>query len=135
MDEWGQEDFASGIENERMRYADATWLWGGVGMPYPRYTDIACSVKTIDWLEAEILGSIASLYRSLARADEDPRVADLANAIIGCYLLAKRLGISYAELDEQINGNIRENIESGHEIERWYGDFSALANHRKGRSI
>jgi len=82
-------------------------------MPYPRYTDIACSVKTIDWLEAEILGSIASLYRSLARADEDPRVADLANAIIGCYLLAKRLGISYAELDEQINGNIRENIESG----------------------
>ncbi len=91
--------------------------------------------QTIDWLEAEILGSIASLYRSLARADEDPRVADLANAIIGCYLLAKRLGISYAELDEQINGNIRENIESGHEIERWYGDFSALANHRKGRSI
>ncbi len=58
-------------------------------MPYPRYTDIACGVKTIDWLEAEILGSIASLYRSLARADEGPRVADLANAIIGCYLLGK----------------------------------------------
>lgn len=59
---------------------------------------------------------------------------DLANAIIGCYLLGKRLGISYAELEQQISANIDENIEKGHEIERWYGDFSALANHRKGRS-
>lgn len=103
-------------------------------MPYPRYTDIACSVKTIDWLQAEILGSVASLYRSLARTDEGPRVADLANAIIGCYLLGKRLGISYADLDKRVDSNIWENIENAHEIERWYGDFSALADHRKGRS-
>ncbi len=103
-------------------------------MGYQRDTDIARSVKTIDWLKAEVLGSVASVYRSLAVADEDPRVSDLANAVIGCYLLSRRLGIGYAALDEQIDASIRENIQNGHEVEQWYRDFSALANHRKGRS-
>ncbi len=99
-----------------------------------RDTDIARSFKTIDWLKAEVLGSVASVYRSLASTDEDPRASDLANAIIGCYLLGKRLGIGYAALDEQIDVNVRENIQNGHEVEQWYKDFSALASHRKGRS-
>lgn len=103
-------------------------------MPYGPDNDIARNFKTIDWLKAEILGSVAQVYRSLARADEDPRSSDLANAIIGCYLLGKHLGISYASLDAQVEANIKENIQNGHEIEQWYSDFSTLAAHRKGRS-
>lgn len=103
-------------------------------MPHDGESDIARNFKTIDWLKAEILGSISSLYRSLSRAGEEPRAVDLANAVIGCYLLGKRIGISYAALDEQIEKNIRENIQNEHEIEKWYTDFSALANHRRGRT-
>lgn len=38
-------------------------------------------------------------------------------------------------MDAQIDANIRENIQNGHEIEEWYGDFTSLAAHRKGRSV
>ena len=36
---------------------------------------------------------MAQIHRSLAGADDGPRVADMANVVIGCYLLAKHLGI------------------------------------------
>jgi hypothetical protein len=103
-------------------------------MLYGRDNDIARNYKTVDWLKAELLSSVAQIHRSLAGADDGPRVADMANVVIGCYLLAKHLGIGYAALDAQIDANIRENIQNGHEIEEWYGDFTSLAAHRKGRS-
>ncbi|MCR4425845.1 MAG: MazG-like family protein [Firmicutes bacterium] len=102
-------------------------------MAYERECDIARNFKTIDWLKAEMLGGVASLHRSLARGDDGPRTTDLANIVIGCYLLGKRLGISFAAIDEQVDNNIQENINNQHEMEKWYGDFSALLNHRKGR--
>lgn len=104
-------------------------------MLYGRDNDIARNFKTVDWLKAEVLSSVAQIHKSLAAADAGPRGADVANAIIGCYLLAKHLGIGYAAVDAQIDANIRENIQNGHEIEQWYGDFTALAAHRKGRSV
>ncbi len=104
-------------------------------MLYGRDNDIARNFKTVDWLKAEILGSVAQIQKSLAATDGGLRSTDVANAIIGCYLLAKHLGIGYAAVDAQIDANIRENIQNGHEIEQWYGDFSSLAVHRKGRSV
>ncbi len=104
-------------------------------MPYGRDTDIARNFKTVDWLKAEILGSVAQIHKSLVATDAGPRTTDIANAIIGCYLLAKHLGIGYEAVDAQIDANIKENIQNAHEIEQWYGDFTALAAHRKGRSV
>lgn len=62
-------------------------------MLYGRDNDIARNYKTVDWLKAELLSSVAQIHRSLAGADDGPRVADMANVVIGCYLLAKHLGI------------------------------------------
>ena len=95
--------------------------------------DIARNVKTIDWLKSELLVTLGSIYRSMAKGNEDPRVSDIANLVIESYLLGKSLGVNFSDLDEVIDKNLTENIDNGHQIEQWYGDFTSLLNHRKGR--
>jgi len=95
--------------------------------------DIAKNIKTIDWLKAEMLVTLGNIYRSMAKGNEDPRVSDFANLVIETYLLGRRLGINYVDLDDVLEENLKENIKNNHQIEQWYGDFSSLLNHRKGR--
>lgn len=98
-----------------------------------RGVDIAREVKAIEWLKTELLGSLASLYQAMARDSEDLTSESLSNLIIGTYLLASRLGISFAALDAKVESKIMANIEKEHELEKWYGDFSALQKYMKER--
>ena len=47
------------------------------------------------------------------------------------YLLAKRLGISFSEIDYKIKEKIRIGIDQNHSVESWYGDFSNLKTYGK----
>ena len=49
------------------------------------------------------------------------------------YLLAKRLGVSFKEIDYKIKEKIKIGIEEDHSVERWYGDLSNLKNHIDNR--
>ncbi|MBE3575622.1 MAG: MazG-like family protein [Firmicutes bacterium] len=91
-----------------------------------REPDIARNVRTIEWLKAEIVGGSAQLFRSMLRNSEDAILDSLANVVVACYLLARRLGMTFARLDLKIEAKVKANISKGHEIEEWYGDFSAL---------
>ena len=57
----------------------------------------------------------------------------LANIIMITYLLAKRLGISFNEIDYKIKEKIKIGIEQDHSVERWYGDLSNLKKHMENR--
>ena len=57
----------------------------------------------------------------------------LANIIMITYLLAKRLGISFSEIDYKIKEKIRIGIDQNHSVESWYGDFSNLKKHMENR--
>ena len=77
--------------------------------------DIARNIKTIEWLKTELIAD------------------SLANIVVGCYLLGKRLGLPYGALDEKIGEKVKANLEQGHEIEAWYGDFTLLKRYLTGR--
>ena len=57
----------------------------------------------------------------------------LANIIMITYLLAKRLGISFNEIDYKIKEKIKIGIDEDHSVERWYGDLSNLKKHMDNR--
>ena len=60
-------------------------------------------------------------------------VRGLANLIMCCYLLGKRLGISYSRLEAAVEQKAVKNAREGHEIELWHEDLSTLVQHFEAR--
>lgn len=88
--------------------------------------DVARSFKAIEWLKTELLSGVAELFRAMRQARED-RIADqLANIIMATYVLGRRLGIDFPQLDSKLRQKVRANAEEPHDFEEWYGDFSTL---------
>ncbi len=95
--------------------------------------DIARNIKTIEWLKTELIAGISSLFKGMLKNSDELIADSLANIVVGCYLLGKRLGLPYGALDEKIGEKVKANLEQGHEIEAWYGDFSLLKRYLTGR--
>ena len=98
--------------------------------------DIVKNMKTVEWLKSEILNNIAYLHKIFVDTEENSKenVEDtISNIILESYVLGKRLGISFNDLDSTLKENIRLNLVQEHKIERWYGDLSSLLEHIETR--
>jgi hypothetical protein len=95
--------------------------------------DIARNIKSIEWLKTELITGVSSLFKGMLKNNNELIADSLANIVVGCYLLAKRLGLPYGALDEKIGIKVKANLEQGHELETWYGDFSLLKRYLAGR--
>jgi hypothetical protein len=91
--------------------------------------DISRSIRIIEWLKSELLDGVANLFRSLFKNSEGLIEDSLANIVISCYFLGRRLGIGFHQLDNKIEGRLQSLLETGHQLERWYGDVSGLLHH------
>jgi NH3-dependent NAD+ synthetase len=49
------------------------------------------------------------------------------------YILGRRLGIPYRELDDLLMEKLRKHRQEGHQLEEWYQDISALEEHMRKR--
>ncbi|NMA86404.1 MAG: hypothetical protein GX968_03660 [Tissierellia bacterium] len=91
--------------------------------------DIMRNLRTIEWLKAEMLNNIAKLYEILATGEKDLKgeTEDLiSNIILLSYILGKRLGLSYEDINSNLEDKIKLNLLEDHKIEKWYGDLSEL---------
>ncbi len=91
--------------------------------------DIIKNLKTIEWLKSEMLISLANLYQLLVNGEDDIKedLEDLiSNIILLSYLLSKRLGLSYEDIDSNLQDKIKLNLLEDHKIEKWHGDLSEL---------
>lgn len=95
--------------------------------------NITRQLRMIEWLKAELAAAVGNLFKALVRKSEDAILGALAALVIGCYFLSKRLGISYAKLDEAVYQELRSPQLQGHEIETWYGDVSNLTSYWEER--
>lgn len=94
--------------------------------------DIARNMKTIEWLKAELLTNIAYLHKAFVNNDDNTRenLEDIISSVIlESYILGKRLGIDYQDMDLALEENIKLNLIKEHKIEKWYGDISELLEH------
>ena len=91
--------------------------------------DIIRNLRTIEWLKSEMLTSMANLYQLLAKGEDNIKedLEDLiSNIILLSYLLSKRLGLNYEDIDSNLQDKIKLNLIEDHKIEKWHGDLSEL---------
>ncbi|HWJ02558.1 MAG TPA: MazG-like family protein [Verrucomicrobiae bacterium] len=95
--------------------------------------DVVKNHRVIEWLKAELVGSVGGLFKAIIGGGEDIVADCLARIITSTYLLGRRLGLSFARIDLKMEQNLRSSIAAEHEIEEWYGDLSALASYMEAK--
>lgn len=100
---------------------------------FDREIDITRNIKTIEWLKSELLTDVANLFKVLVngiREEIHESVSDtLSNIILICYLLGRRLGVSYNAIEMKIEKKIKLGLIENHDVEKHYGDLSELSRH------
>ncbi|HEY8486975.1 MAG TPA: MazG-like family protein [Limnochordales bacterium] len=95
-------------------------------------SQLARDLRVIEFLKADLAAGVAAVYRAMARVNDEAVSEALASVVVGAYVLARRLGISPARLDMKVESRVRSAMAEPHELEQWYGDFSALYRHFQG---
>lgn len=99
---------------------------GAVNTARGARADVARNLQAIERLKADAAGGVAALFESMYQNDDQEIEDALAAMVVSAFALSKRLGISYAGLDEAIRRRLRTMVEQGHETEQWFGDCSEL---------
>lgn len=96
-------------------------------------SDILRKLRLIEALKAELVTNVGQLYQVIAQNGGQAISDGLAGVIVSCYILARRLGIDFASLDEAVSAKINQNIKREHEAERLFGDFSEYQRYLRRR--
>ena len=100
---------------------------------------IAANVKAIDLIKSEILSEVARLYENLADFDNTDIYNNISNGIATIaamdYILARRLGFSYEDIDKKIVELASIAEKNNHELEIAFSDMSDLRKHISRRGI
>lgn len=95
--------------------------------------NIAANIKAIDMIKSEILSEVAKLYESLADFDNADIYDNISNGVATIaamdYILARRLGFSYEDIDKKIIELASIAEKSNHELETAFSDMSDLRKH------
>ncbi|MCE5286833.1 MAG: MazG-like family protein [Pelosinus sp.] len=97
-------------------------------------SDILRKLRFIEALKADLVIQVGQFYHAMSESSELKMRDTLASIVISCYVLARRLGISFAGLDEAIQDKLTENIEREVEVEKLYGDLSEYKRHLRRRN-
>lgn len=97
-------------------------------------SDILQRLRFIEALKAELVVQVGQFYHAMAASSEQAMRSALASIVISCYVLARRLGISFSGLDEAIEAKLREDIEREVEVEKMYGDLSEYKRYLRRRN-
>jgi NTP pyrophosphatase (non-canonical NTP hydrolase) len=96
-------------------------------------SDILRKLRLLESLKAELVTNVGQLYQAIARNGGQSITEGLASVILSCYILARRLGIDFAALDETVSAKISQNIKREHEAEELFGDFSEYQRYLRKR--
>lgn len=92
-------------------------------------SEILRKMRLIEWLKAELITHVGQLYQAMARNSEQAISESLAAIIIACYVLGRRLGITFDSLEREVLTKVEQNIKVEHEVEKWFGDYSEYQQH------
>ncbi|MBS3873659.1 MAG: MazG-like family protein [Firmicutes bacterium] len=95
--------------------------------------EIGRNVRMIEWLKTELVSGLAQIYKEMPKGRDEAIASALARVMMYCYLLGKRLNISFAKLEATVERKARLHAEEGHELEEWYQDLSTLMAHLEAR--
>lgn len=98
---------------------------------------LSTNLRAVDNLKSEILSEVAGLYRELADYDSPEiyeRILNSAATIIAMdYILARRIGLEFQDVDRKIEELTAIAEENNHELEIAFSDMSELRRFIKKR--
>jgi hypothetical protein len=95
--------------------------------------NITKNVRMIEWLKAELVTSVGTLFKAMVKNSEGAMLEAIAALITGCYFLGKRLGLTYQEMDATVERRLRSQQLRRSELEEWYGEVSTLEHYWEER--
>ncbi|XID91688.1 MazG-like family protein [Paenibacillaceae bacterium WGS1546] len=98
-----------------------------------RDLDVATRTRMIEWLKTEVLDQASRLFKAIWDGSTSRVVDGLAGLIASTYILGRRLGISYRDLDRAIADKLTKLKQEGHQLEDQYKDLSELTEHIRKR--
>jgi hypothetical protein len=98
-------------------------------MPKEKF-DIAEKAHLINVLKSQLLSEISGIFKASLQSDGREELLDtIANSILLSYVLARRCGIPFEEIDEKIADKAKLGILEEHKLEKNYQDLSTLKKH------
>ncbi|GIO11986.1 hypothetical protein J19TS2_15410 [Cohnella xylanilytica] len=98
-----------------------------------RDMDVATRARMIEWLKTEVVDQVSRLFKAMWDGSA-VRITDaLAGLVAGVYILGRRLGVSYRDLDDALADKLAKLKQEGHQLEDQYRDLSALEEHIRKR--
>lgn len=94
-------------------------------MPRPDL-DIAKGIKTLEWIKADLVETVGRLFKDLVTGSMEAITDNLAMIILDCFLLGKRLGLSFGRLELRVREKTADLLQAGHPLEERYKDLSSL---------
>lgn len=98
-----------------------------------REMDITANLKVIEWLKADLVETVGTLFKSLLKAGNDATVDALATLIIIAYVLGRRVGISYQVIEMRVKHKVNSSINDATEIEQEHGDLIHLQKYLESK--
>lgn len=95
--------------------------------------DLARNIKAIEWLKTEIVVNAAMVCRALQSTKDQLVQEALADTMLCCYLLARKLGVSYSRLENAVQERARKAFLDDPASRQWSRDLSDLAEHLQVR--
>ncbi|PKM88061.1 MAG: hypothetical protein CVU87_08335 [Firmicutes bacterium HGW-Firmicutes-12] len=89
-------------------------------------TDFAKNIKALEWSKTELVHSLSGVFKAILKGDSEKIIDSLALLVINSFLLLKRLGLNYGQLEIRMYEKTAAMANSGHPLEEGYGDVSSL---------
>lgn len=99
----------------------------------PKDLDVAKRAKVIEWLKTEVVDNVSRLFKALWEGSTAKVGDSLASLMMSSYILGRRLGMSYRDLDDLLIEKLKKHKQEGHQLEEWYQDISTLEEHLRKR--
>lgn len=94
-------------------------------------SDLLSKLKLMERLKAQLVTGMGHVFEALADYGEKSLLDALSNLAITVYVLARRHGIDFASLEEDMVTKLRQPGKRDSELEKLFGDYSQLARYLK----
>lgn len=97
---------------------------------FSREQDIIQTMRLIENLKLTLMDSLSAVYHAMTENSSAAIKRSLARLLMNVYLLGRRLGVEYSELDrEMLHMAERQSLSNDDIIENRFGDYSRLVRY------
>lgn len=96
-------------------------------------SELVRTMRLVESLKGDLVCGVGELYKALAESGAARGKEALAEVVLRCYVLGRRLGIDFNALDEAVARRVEALCADQSELEMRFGDFSNLARHLRDK--